>query len=138
MTSNEDRLEDTKHEIKNKLQQLARRLQIMTTLDKRQMLMITELNHASNSTEIGTVLIHKKNEDISKTQEILAHAEDTVKYLTLSCNDRQGSIQDEKVYILHMETEKTNLQKQLEQYRADRTKIEDANAVLKTQIQEVK
>jgi len=137
MTSNEDRLENTKHEIHNKLGKLERRLNNMKTLDEQQTSTITDLYNTSNSTETGKVLIEAKRAYISKTQEDLAQAEDNVNDLTLSCNNQQLSINDEKADILRMETQKPKDHEMLEQYRADVINIANANAVLETQIQDV-
>ncbi len=67
----------------------------------------------------------KKNEDISKTQKDLAQAEEELKVLKKTCDDQQLDI---KVW----KRKKTKDHEMLKQRGADRIKIENANASIRS------
>ena len=136
MTSNEDRLENTKHEIHKKLKKLERRLQNMRTLDEKQTSTIKELKK-TDTPNIGKVLIEEKKADISQKQEDLAQAEGDVNDLTLACNHKQLSIKGEKDHISRMKTHILTDQEILAGFRLQIIEIEKETVELETQIKKV-
>ena len=136
MKSNEDRLEDTKHEIQKKLVKIERRLQNMKTLDENQTSTIKELKK-TDTANIGKVLIVAKQADISKTQENLAQAAKDWEELKKTCDGQQLSINNEKAHILRMETQKPKDEQILADCKLQITEIEKGNVELETQIRKV-
>jgi len=133
MKSNEDRLEDTKHEIKKKLEKLHRRLQNMKTLDENQTSTIKELEKPDTA-KIGKVLIETKRADISQKQEDLAQTEKDWEALKKTCDGQQLSIKGEEDHISRAKTRISTDTQILAGYRLRIIEIESKNVELETQI----
>jgi hypothetical protein len=136
MTSNEDRLEDTKHEIKKKLEKIERRLYNMRRLDERKTGTIKELKK-TDASNTGKVLIAAKQADISKKQEDLAQAEEDWKSLKETCDGQQLSIQAEKDRASHVKTQISEEKQFLEDYKLQIIQNQEQNVELETQIKKV-